>query len=134
MAFIEPCFGIGHNLSLICQMTSEDIKHQLIIIISLTKVKLRFEKKGIGGNRPMYFNRKVFLHKCTEFLLHVTDFSFCKASKIVGLRSTETLRLIRKGKRGYGGGGQRNILFCKRPQSLWSRSSAEGLFIVSECT
>ena len=28
---IEPCFGIGHNLSLICQMTSEDIKHQLII-------------------------------------------------------------------------------------------------------
>ena len=33
MAFIEPCFGIGHNLSLICQMTSEDIKHQLIIIM-----------------------------------------------------------------------------------------------------
>ena len=28
---IEPCFGIGH-LSLICQLTSEDIKHQLIII------------------------------------------------------------------------------------------------------
>ena len=34
VAFIEPCFGIGHNLSLICQMTSEDIKHQLIIIIT----------------------------------------------------------------------------------------------------
>ena len=34
MDFIEPCFGIGHNLSLICQMTSEDIKHQLIIIIT----------------------------------------------------------------------------------------------------
>ena len=31
--FIEPCFGIGHNLSLICQLTSEDIKHQLIIIM-----------------------------------------------------------------------------------------------------
>ena len=29
---IEPCFGIGHNLSLICLMTSEDIKHQLIIM------------------------------------------------------------------------------------------------------
>ena len=28
---IEPCFGIGHNLSLICQLTSEDIKHQLIM-------------------------------------------------------------------------------------------------------
>ena len=26
---IEPCFGIGHSLSLMCQMTSEDIKHQL---------------------------------------------------------------------------------------------------------
>ena len=37
MAFIEPCFGTGHNLSLICQMTSEDIKHQLIII------------NGVGG-------------------------------------------------------------------------------------
>ena len=35
MDFIEPCFGIGHNLSLICQMTSEDIKHQLIIIKTL---------------------------------------------------------------------------------------------------
>ena len=34
MDFIEPCFGIGHNLSLICQMTSEHIKHQLIIIIT----------------------------------------------------------------------------------------------------
>ena len=32
MDFIEPCFGIGHNLSLICQMTSEDIKHHFIII------------------------------------------------------------------------------------------------------
>ena len=32
VAFIELCFGIGHNLSLICQMISEDIKHQLIII------------------------------------------------------------------------------------------------------
>ena len=40
MAFIEPCFGIGHNLSLICQMTSEDIKHQLIIYC-LIKVNLR---------------------------------------------------------------------------------------------
>ena len=34
MDFIEPRFGIGHNLSLICQMTSEDIKHQLIIILN----------------------------------------------------------------------------------------------------
>ena len=32
--YIAPCFGIGHNLSLICLMTSEDIKHQFIIIIN----------------------------------------------------------------------------------------------------
>ena len=30
---MEPCFGIGHNLSLICQLTSEDIKHHFFIII-----------------------------------------------------------------------------------------------------
>ena len=35
--FIEPCFGIGHSLSLICQMTSEDIKHQLIIISKIDR-------------------------------------------------------------------------------------------------
>ena len=29
---IEPCFGIGHSLSLICQLTSEDIKYHFIII------------------------------------------------------------------------------------------------------
>ena len=28
----EPCFGIGHNLSLICQTTSEDMKLYFIII------------------------------------------------------------------------------------------------------
>ena len=32
---IEPYFGIGHSLSLICQPTSEDIKHHFIIIINL---------------------------------------------------------------------------------------------------
>ena len=44
MDFIEPCFGIGHNLSLICQMTSEDIKHQLIIIITSPAVVCSFRK------------------------------------------------------------------------------------------
>ena len=28
----KPCFGIGHSLPLICQPTSEDIKHHYIII------------------------------------------------------------------------------------------------------
>ena len=42
--FIEPCFGIGHNLSLICQMTSEDIKHQLI-------KELRVSRFGLAVRR-----------------------------------------------------------------------------------
>ena len=52
MDFIEPCFGIGHNLSLICQMTSEDIKHQLIIKtqIHLTYVDFIEPCFGIGHN------------------------------------------------------------------------------------
>ena len=33
VSVIEPCFGIGHSLSLICQLTSEDIKHHFIIIL-----------------------------------------------------------------------------------------------------
>ena len=48
MAFIEPCFGIGHNLSLICQMTSEDIKHQLIILTSTETIRL-FKDREKGG-------------------------------------------------------------------------------------
>ena len=32
---IEACFGIGLSLSLICQLTSEDIKHHFIIIVSV---------------------------------------------------------------------------------------------------
>ena len=32
---MEPCFGIGHSLSLICQLTSEDIKHHFIVITSI---------------------------------------------------------------------------------------------------
>ena len=46
MDFIEPCFGIGHNLSLICQMTSEDIKHQLIIIIAQLRTDFRLVSGG----------------------------------------------------------------------------------------
>ena len=39
-AGIHTCFGIGHNLSLICQMTSEDIKHQLIITLVCRLLKI----------------------------------------------------------------------------------------------
>ena len=30
-AIIEPCFGIGLSLSLICQLTSEDIKQHYLL-------------------------------------------------------------------------------------------------------
>ena len=53
MDFIEPCFGIGHSLSLVCQMTSEDIKHQLIIIIIINKKKIRVQELCASrGGRP----------------------------------------------------------------------------------
>ena len=38
---IEPCFGIGHSLSLICQSTSEDMK--LYIIISISRFPRRVQ-------------------------------------------------------------------------------------------
>ena len=49
---IEPCFGIGHNLSLIGQLISEDIKHHFIIIrcselSSCVKVEV-----DVLGSRP----------------------------------------------------------------------------------
>ena len=44
---IEPCFGIGHNLSLICQLTSEDIKqHFTITIVSEHIVQELCESRG----------------------------------------------------------------------------------------
>ena len=56
MDFIEPCFGIGHNLSLICQMTSEDIKHQLIIIITnLPNIMTNWQQNIKGQELVMKF-------------------------------------------------------------------------------
>ena len=60
MDFIEPCFGIGHNLSLICQMTSEDIKHQLIIITASVLMASTPRAALLGlqivhASRPPYF-------------------------------------------------------------------------------
>ena len=44
---IEPCFGIGHNLSLMCQMTSEDIKHQLNKLNGEKRWKMRWRAKPL---------------------------------------------------------------------------------------
>ena len=38
--YIEPCFGIGLSLSLICQLTSEDIKLHFIIINCTFLIKI----------------------------------------------------------------------------------------------
>ena len=44
---VEPCFGIDLSLSLICQPTSEDIKHRFIIIIRRThRVQELCESRG----------------------------------------------------------------------------------------
>ena len=46
----EPCFGIGHNLSLICQMTSEDIKHQLIITSAEAWFNIALRPRKLEGS------------------------------------------------------------------------------------
>ena len=58
MDFIEPCFGIGHNLSLICQMTSEDIKHQLI---TKTATRQSRQQSRLGYSTDSYFTFVFFL-------------------------------------------------------------------------
>ena len=53
MDFIEPCFGIGHKLSLICQTTSEDIKHQLIISLFARSVNRDLTATNDAHHRPV---------------------------------------------------------------------------------
>ena len=43
---IEPCLGIGHSLSLICQPTSEDIKLYIIIIIITGSTTMGYKVKS----------------------------------------------------------------------------------------
>ena len=47
----EPCFGIGHNLSLICQLTSEDIKQHFTTTTPPPIVQELCETESQGG-RP----------------------------------------------------------------------------------
>ena len=76
MAFIEPCFGIGHNLSQICQMTSEDIKHQLIIINNTTfqchwRVKILVIIRVLGLVQfPRQLRLKPTVGKKTSFIIN----------------------------------------------------------------
>ena len=69
---IEPCFGIGHNLSLICKMTSEDIKHQLIIIILYSSGAVwesRWTSWAVRPNEPSGFRgRKELLNRASALV------------------------------------------------------------------
>ena len=51
---IEPYFGIGHNLSLICQPTSEDIKHHFIIIITTKYFSVPESKAMSYDTKPLW--------------------------------------------------------------------------------
>ena len=54
LGIIEPCFGIGLSLFLICQLTSEDIKHHFIIMVSVGRFGLavrRYAGTEAGGPR-----------------------------------------------------------------------------------
>ena len=75
--FIEPCFGIGHNLSVICLMTSEDIKHQLIIIISF------------GPNAPLWaLSGPAYIHLEEEEVFQITGSSGSRELNNAQLSST----------------------------------------------
>ena len=75
MDFIEPCFGIGHNLSLICQMTSEDIKHQLIIIISTPFLLIPKSLFSCSQPQPQYHMLKTINGSLTFLALFGDGFS-----------------------------------------------------------
>ena len=62
ISYIEPCFGIGHSLSLICQLTSEDIKHHFIITMDPFSV----------GNMPICFHHNTFFLKFSFSCFYLT--------------------------------------------------------------
>ena len=67
---IEPCFGIGHNLSLICQMTSEDIKHQLKINVGAgiaQWLEHRTRDWKVAGSNPCWNGGRIFFSR-VDFL------------------------------------------------------------------
>ena len=70
---IEPCFGIGHNLSLICQMTSEDIKHQLNNNKCSTRegiaqwLEHRTRDWKVAGSNPCWNGGRIFFSR-VDFL------------------------------------------------------------------
>ena len=104
MDFIEPCFGIGHNLSLICQMTSEDIKHQLIIIAHFLNEEgkilshIDFQRKfDITIDFVTYFGCKLAIKK----FLRNSGFEFCNINVINYTACMQKLYETNKGCKSY---------------------------------
>ena len=57
LSYTEPYLGIGHSLSLICQLTSEDIEHHFIIIINDLS-----SSSTINDLSPVYLLRSLVLY------------------------------------------------------------------------
>ena len=53
---IEPCLRTGHNLSPICQPTSEDIKLYIIIIACTLRAQELCESRGVRPGLPSLKN------------------------------------------------------------------------------
>ena len=124
MDFIEPCFGIGHNLSLICQMTSEDIKHQLIIIIaaSLNGVAAR---AGYNQTGKRNFRSVPCIDDGDDVGLHVLG---CRVD-ILGTNCTKLLKVKMSG----GGGGESRFGFstCNHIRGAARRLLLDKKYILS---
>ena len=61
--YIEPCFGIGLSLSLICQLTSEDIKQHFIIIYLLCISNLWYTRQRPHSRRNLFICSFVVVDK-----------------------------------------------------------------------
>ena len=112
--FIEPCFGIGHNLSLICQLTSEDTKQHFIngthnlelqwhvsscgaTVISSRLVELRLlstETVGLLGTGAQ--DGHLDFHTAPELCNWVAGF-FCRGWVLLYVPAETVRRLIRDG-------------------------------------
>ena len=70
---IEPSFGTGHNLSLICQLTSKDIKHHFIIMLKQHSSGAVWESRwpswAVRPNEPSGFRgRKELLNRASALV------------------------------------------------------------------
>ena len=73
---MEPCFGIGLSLSLICRLTSEHIKHHFIIIWKEITERFLFGTHLLN-QCPWYLYCNCVPHKLQLFVLFFFFFLHC---------------------------------------------------------